>query len=722
MVSTMSAQAPDPAALAPAGTPWRGRLARLLIAGGTVVLLLATIVVITNRTFLDTERFASSVDEIRETEAVSTALGDALTEELLRANPDLVAVRPVIEQVAATVVGSDLLSPLVRLAAEEAQKAATTPDSEQIVLRIADLGSVVGSVLQTLAPELAADVPADLSLTLASLGSQDVFGATVALAESLQAAGILLPLMALAMIAGGVWISPNQRHGLVRAGVGTMAAGAALSLLLLIGGIAVATLDESTVAGALVDSGWSVWGTDYWVAAGALVVLGALVASAAAALLPEIDVDAVLRRAAAAAGRRPSSVEGAAARGVVIVGLGLGLLLAPLRLISWAGVALGLAVLAYGISEITQAALSAKAGEPGGSLAAGPTTEDGDRRFALVAVVGTVLVALVGAVVWLTLDVSRETTTAAQPVDTCNGHVELCERPYDEVSYVTSHNAMSAADQPGWFLAEQPHGIIDQLDGGVRALMIDVWTGQPTESGVASLPGSIEEGRAQLDAAFGAEAVAAALRVAEQTSGDVVGDPALYMCHGLCEIGATELAGTLADIGQWLVNNPGEVVSIIVENHVPAEEIGAAVDEAGLLDVVYAHSDGPFPTLREMIEAEERLVVMTEEGDGGQAYPWLRNAFELTQDTPFTFPAPEDFSCEPNRGTSESPLFLINHWLSGFGSLVTDAELVNVSDVLRPRLQECQRDRGLLPTFVGVNFYSIGDVGAEVDRLNGVGS
>jgi hypothetical protein len=121
-----------------------------------------------------------------------------------------------------------------------------------------------------------------------------------------------------------------------------------------------------------------------------------------------------------------------------------------------------------------------------------------------------------------------------------------------------------------------------------------------------------------------------------------------------------------------------------------------------------------------MITSGRRLVVMTEEGSGGGTYPWLRNAFALTQDTPYTFPTPQDFSCEPNRGPDDAPLFLLNHWLSGFGNLVSAAEQVNTETVLGERAQRCQQERGMRPTFVGVNYYNIGDVVAVVDDLNGV--
>ena len=147
------------------------------------------------------------------------------------------------------------------------------------------------------------------------------------------------------------------------------------------------------------------------------------------------------------------------------------------------------------------------------------------------------------------------------------------------------------------------------------------------------------------------------------------------MCHGLCEIGSTPFEDMLAQLRGWLAINPGEVVTLFVEDHVDADLIAADVESSGLLPLVYQPEAGqPWPTLREMIDSNQRLVVMLEEGTGGDAAPWLVNGFELTQDTPYTFPTAADFSCDPNRGPSDAPLFLLNHWLSGFGSLVTSAQ------------------------------------------------
>ena len=69
---------------------------------------------------------------------------------------------------------------------------------------------------------------------------------------------------------------------------------------------------------------------------------------------------------------------------------------------------------------------------------------------------------------------------ASTQVAACNGHRELCTRPYDEVAFPATHNSMTAADE-NWYLPEQPTGIVGQLDDGIRVFLIDSWYGQATE-------------------------------------------------------------------------------------------------------------------------------------------------------------------------------------------------------------------------------------------------
>jgi hypothetical protein len=52
---------------------------------------------------------------------------------------------------------------------------------------------------------------------------------------------------------------------------------------------------------------------------------------------------------------------------------------------------------------------------------------------------------------------------------------------------------------------------------------------------------------------------------------------------------------------------------------------------------------------------------------------------------------------------------------------VSNATKVNARGVLLPRAEQCQRERGLLPNFVAVDFYDRGDLFGVVNTLNGTG-
>jgi hypothetical protein len=83
---------------------------------------------------------------------VARQVGEAITGRLLTADPDLIAVRPLLEATAISLVSSAAFGPVVRLAARQAHRAMTNDDPTQIVLRLADLGVVLAGVLRSVAP------------------------------------------------------------------------------------------------------------------------------------------------------------------------------------------------------------------------------------------------------------------------------------------------------------------------------------------------------------------------------------------------------------------------------------------------------------------------------------------------------------------------------------------------------------------------------------------
>lgn len=690
-------------------------LVRVLVALGAVLAALGLVAGHLNRELLDGPTFADHVDEIRRDDDVAAELGVAISNQLVRQNPDLVAIRPLVESVATRVAGGDLLSGPTRLAAQGVHRALTEEDADSIALRLTDTAAVVSAVLAAVAPERA-PLASDVSITLASIGDQAFAETTIAIARALGVLAWLLPVLALVCFAAGIALSPRRWRTAASVGRSVLWAAGTLGVVMLVGGFVVRRLDSDTLGGATARAAWSVMVRPMWWGIVVLGIFGSATMVACDSAAPTALAERAVRLRQAAL--RPRSTAGVVVRAGLAVLLGIAAIADPLGLLEPLIVAGGFLALLYAITEIGRLASAARPAD-----VAGPARERAGVNPATVAVAALAGLAVIAGVVWLARP-GRDVDAAEVAIGegtVCNGHAELCDRRFDDVAYAASHNAMSAATEPGWFLAEQADSIPVQLDQGVRALLIDVWSGIPAGSVVRTAPGSYEEALTVAEAELGPEVVAAAQRIADSVAGAATGAEARFMCHGLCETGSTPFLGMLDELRGWLAANPDEVVTLFIEDHVDSGLIAADIETAGLLPQVHEPVLGePWPTLGEMIRSGQRLVVMVEEGDGGDADPWLVNGFEHSQDTPYTFPTVESFSCDLNRGPDDAPLLLLNHWLSGFTSLVTDAELVNDRDILLPRAEQCREERGTIPNFVAVNYVVLGDVFDVVDELNGV--
>lgn len=265
-------------------------------------------------------------------------------------------------------------------------------------------------------------------------------------------------------------------------------------------------------------------------------------------------------------------------------------------------------------------------------------------------------------------------TTADEPL-ACNGHPELCDRPLDQVTLPATHNSFSAtADGFAPLVANHHAGIVAQLEAGVRGLLLDV---------------------------------------------TVDGDETA-LCHGPCFLGSTPHAEVLAQLADFLEQHPREVIVIIYQDDVPPARIEADFVDAGLVDRVWTWDGGPMPTLGAMIDADTRLVVTAE--SEGPPPAWYHHAWDVFWDTPYSFSAASEFSCALNRGSLESPLFLVNHWLGTEEGLPSEAQAAeaNAYDVLYGRADGCRRESGRQPTLLAVDWWETGDLFAVVDALNGL--
>ena len=541
---------------------------------------------VVNRQVLDGSNFARHLDAVRRDPAVSRQVGQAIAAQAIAAVPDLVALRPLVEASATALAASPAFAPVLRASARQLHGSFTESGSGPVVWRLVDVGAALSGVLPVLSPTAAAArVPPDLSVTLADVGSRSFAARTIHVAYVVGLLAWLLPVLALLGFAGALLVASDRLRALVRVGWAVLWVGIGVGVVALAGELVASAADETTLHGALVAASWRQFGRPLWWAAAITTAAGGLMVAAASARVPQVDLAVGARRVWAAVTRVPAGRWARAWRGVALVAFGIGVLLRPALVFAVLAGMVGLVMLVAGVGELAAAA---------GVERRAPRER---RRLARVPVVTcAVVVALVaGLVVFDTAPVTHQiTTNAAAAGNACNGNVKLCGRPYNDVAFVATHNAMSAADEPGWFIPEQPTGLVGQLDAGVRVLLIDTWYGQTTTTSglIATAPGSHAAALAQADQLFGPSVVTSVLRLRDAVIPTPVGPVEPYLCHGLCEIGATRWEPQMAEVKAWLDAHPREVVTFFIEDYVSPADTAVVFRQAGLLPDVYTPEPG----------------------------------------------------------------------------------------------------------------------------------
>jgi hypothetical protein len=413
---------------------------------------------------------------------------------------------------------------------------------------------------------------------------------------------------------------------------------------------------------------------------------------------------------------------------LVLVAAGVLTILQPLAVLTTLAVAGGFVVVVYGLTELADVTRGKPAATDADQQAVAPAqSRSFFARAAIPGLAAVLIVAIAVAVAARELQTAPLATAEDDGPLRCNGFAQLCDRTLDTVALAATHNSMSASLEPGWYLAEQHGGIVAQLDFGVRGLLIDTYYGRTGAGGsIRTDESSFAESRAALVAEFGEQAVASAQRLAARGGfGGGTGPRRAYLCHNLCEFGATSLDTALSGIDAWLTAHPNDVIVLFIQDAITPADTAAAFERTGLIRRVYTPPQpGPattWPTLREMIQHDTRVVVLAENTPGGSAYPWYQNGFAVAQETDYNVRSVGAFKCAPNRGGTAGNLFLLNHWLAGNPRPIQAANKVNARNLLLPRAQECQRDRGHVPNLIAVNFYDRGALLDAVNTLNGVG-
>ncbi|KAF7793406.1 hypothetical protein EIP86_004518 [Pleurotus ostreatoroseus] len=272
-----------------------------------------------------------------------------------------------------------------------------------------------------------------------------------------------------------------------------------------------------------------------------------------------------------------------------------------------------------------------------------------------------------------------QAATLKSRASVCNGHAELCDRSFGNVTFVGAHDSYAVGVNN--LAANQDQNVTQQLNDGIRMLQVQ----------------------------------------AHSNNGGI------SLCHTSCTLynGGT-LSDYLGEVKTWMNSNPNDVVSLLIVNsdNLAVSQFASAFQTAGVDTLAYSPPSASlpasgWPTLGTLIDAGTRLVAFMASGADFTSVPYIIDEFTNVWETAFDV-TDTTFDCNVNRTASgadtSTQMFLINHFLDQviLGQPAPDVSQANVTNgvsgvgSLGQQVSTCVQAQGRNPNFMLVDFYEYG--------------
>ena len=261
---------------------------------------------------------------------------------------------------------------------------------------------------------------------------------------------------------------------------------------------------------------------------------------------------------------------------------------------------------------------------------------------------------------------------------TCHGEASFCLRTYDDFTFAETHNAYSTVEDKFLIGVNHYTGLQSQWEDGIRAFMVDSHH-----------------------------------RAYDNTTADDVS-----FCHGTgqffhpCQFGIVDAFDWIRLLDSLMNNSSGDIVTLLIENYVPASHLSHLFNETGMSRRVYTHRLGdPWPSLGDLALAGTDLVVFWEQAQDHD-FPWLHDFGVFSWTTDYAEDRPDEMDCTVSRGDGSQPVWHLNNWLTSSFGLPDPVRAGDVNDyeTLLRRSIECWEKMDDRPTFIAVDYWEEGEV------------
>src|SRR5262245_23735195 len=544
------------------------RRAAVTLCGVVCILGLLSGVILTfvTRTVFDVHVFSNRVADSLSEPPVARVVSGQITDQIIAARRNLMALRPVVLSIVERIITSAPFRAVVRQAARKIHPVLIT-NGESTSLTLGDLGVVVREALST-QPQLLEKLPKKMQFVL---GSSEKWPTGQRLMKALQLGHRMqrrAPIwLALGIVLGGLglFLAKRRDRYLLRLGLSLAAVSLIVGAVAKFGGPILAGFTSSPTLADLVRGLWPVFVGPLALRMMILAALGMVLAAAAATMLERFDPLAILRAGWNRAMLRPVGPAALILRGAAFILVGVAITFHPVEALQVLAVVVGSVLFFIGIQDVFVTGTRLIGPRIESAASARARTRRSWLRIAAITVL-VLLIAGAGAF-WL----MRDDGTAAAGVGptavlAVNGYPELRDRKLNEVVFPTTHNSMSAADIADWMFPNQERGIREQLEDGVRGFLIDIHYGEPVSGRIKTLMDDEANSRKKYEAVLGKVGMDTAMRIRDRMVGKVEGERGIYLAHGFAELGATPFVDALEEMHDFLVENPDEVVIIVIQD------------------------------------------------------------------------------------------------------------------------------------------------------------
>lgn len=293
----------------------------------------------------------------------------------------------------------------------------------------------------------------------------------------------------------------------------------------------------------------------------------------------------------------------------------------------------------------------------------------------------------------------------ASRATTCNGHAELCNRQYSNVTYIGTHNSYAIGQGTSNLFANQAQSISAQLNDGVRMLQSQAHksTNSSSSSGIG-----------------------------------------VNLCHSDCGLlNGGPIEDWLSSVKTWVDANPNDVVSLLIVNsdQVAPATYAQAFESTGLSSKMYSPSSpsssggvpkSQWPTLSDMINSGKTVVAYLDNSADVSTVPYLLPEFSSIWENPYDQTS-VPFNCSIDRSgqgeTTSQQMYLMNHFLDNDNGILgtsPDTGAIYTTNSEASVLQDgnncASQHQNSYPTFILVDYYDRpqNDVFAAAASMNGV--